>query len=216
MAWPAAFAGLFLIIGGYSLLVPLAVTLLSRAGSRLAQRGGLLTRFALRGIDANLSRTGLAIAALGVAVAATLGVGIMISSFRATVADWLDYTLSGDIYVSALSSQAGSADGTLPAQTRALIAALPEVAEISSGRHVTVSTDHGPVDLLALEPASRSHRGFRFVTPPLADLWPRYRRGETAADLRAVRLPSAAHDRRHAAAAYTARAADPADRRRFL
>jgi putative ABC transport system permease protein len=172
------FAGLFLIIGGYSLLVPLAVTLLSRAASRLAQRRGLLTRFALRGIDANLSRTGLAIAALGVAVAATLGVGIMISSFRATVADWLDYTLSGDIYVSARSSQAHSADGTLLPQTRALLAALPEVAETSSGRHVTVSSEHGPVDLLALELASRSHSGFRFVTAPLADLWPRYRRGE--------------------------------------
>jgi len=172
------FAGLFLIIGGYSLLVPFAVTLLSRAGSRLAQRRGLLTRFALRGIDANLSRTGLAIAALGVAVAATLGVSIMINSFRTTVADWLDYTLSGDIYVSALSSQADSADGILLPQTRALIASLPEVAETSSGRRITVSSEHGPVDLLALEPASRSHSGFRFVTSPLADLWPRYRRGE--------------------------------------
>jgi len=172
------FAGLFLIIAGYSLLVPLAVTLLSRASSRLARRSGLLTRFALRGIDANLSRTGLAIAALGVAVAATLGVSIMISSFRATVADWLDYTLSGDIYVSARSSQAQGADGALLPQTRALLEALPEVAETSSGRRVTVSSEHGPVELLALELASRSHSGFHFVTAPLADLWPRYRRGE--------------------------------------
>ena len=165
-------------MAAFVLLVPLAVTLLSRAGSRLAQRRGLLTRFAVRAVDANLSRTGLAIAALGVAVAATLGVSIMISSFRATVADWLDYTLSGDIYVSALSSQTDSVDGTLLPQTRALIASLPEVAETSSGRQVTVNSEHGPVNLLALEPASRSHTGFRFVTPPRADLWPRYRRGE--------------------------------------
>jgi putative ABC transport system permease protein len=41
-----------------------------------------------------------------------------------------------------------------------------------------VSSEHGPVDLLALELASRSHSGFQFVTAPLPDLWQRYRRGE--------------------------------------
>jgi putative ABC transport system permease protein len=172
------FVGLFLIIGGYSLLVPLAVSLVSRAGGRLAQRAGLLTRFALRGIEANLSRTGLAIAALSVAVAATLGVSIMISSFRTTVADWLGYTLSGDIYISALSSQAGNGGGALPPRTRALIQSLPAVAETSSGRRVTINTEHGAVELLALETASQRHRGFHFAATPLADLWPRFRRGE--------------------------------------
>lgn len=187
----AGFAGLFLIIAGYSLLVPLAVRLLSRAGSRLTGRSGVLLRFAVRGIDANLSRTGLAIAALGVAVAATLGVSIMISSFRATVAHWLDYTLSGDIYVSALSSQTQGSDGVLPPHSRALLLALPEVAEISSGRHITVSSERGAVELLALQPASRSYGGFRFASPPLTDLWPRYRRGE----LLLVSEPYAFHQR---------------------
>ncbi|MEN8167418.1 MAG: FtsX-like permease family protein, partial [Pseudomonadota bacterium] len=93
------FAGLFLIIAGYSLLMPLAVVLISRLSGILAGRGSLLARFALRGIGANLSRTGLSIAALSVAVAATLGVSIMITSFRATVEDWLGHTLRSDIYV---------------------------------------------------------------------------------------------------------------------
>jgi putative ABC transport system permease protein len=171
------YLGLFLVIGGYSLLVPPGVNLLSRIGGRLACRAGLLTRLTLRGIDANLSRTGLAIAALGVAVAATLGVSIMIGSFRATVVDWLGYTLSGDIYVSALSSQTGD-DGVLPPQVRARIRSLPGVAATSGGRRVTVASDYGDVTLLALDPAARSQSGFRFVAPPLADLWPRYRRGE--------------------------------------
>ncbi len=187
------FTGLFMIIGGYSLLVPLTVSLISRAGSQLARRAGLLLRFALRSIDANLSRTGLAIAALGVAVAATLGVSIMISSFRSTVADWLGYTLSGDIYISALSSQVDNAAGTLPPQTRALIQSLPGVAETSGGRRVTVSSDHGTVALLALAPASRSHRGFHFATPPPADLWSRFRHGEVLL----VSEPYAHHQQLH-------------------
>jgi putative ABC transport system permease protein len=172
------FAGLFLAIGGYSLLAPLAVKLLSRVATRLIRHGGLLTRLALRGIEASLSRTGLAVAALAVAVAATLGVSIMISSFRTTVTDWLDYTLAGDIYVSSLSSRRQGADAALSLESRARIEALPAVAETSSGRHLTVDSEHGPVELLALEPASRSHTGFRFVDPPVEQVWPRYRRGE--------------------------------------
>ncbi len=174
----SGFSALFLIIGGYGLLVPLAVTLLSRIGSRLAKRRGLMTRYALRGIQANLSRTALSISALSVAVAATLGVSIMITSFRATVADWLSYTLRSDVYVSALSSHATGRDGHLRPQTRSLIQSLEVVAETSSGRRVNIDSQYGPVDLLAIEMASRSQKGFHFVDRPLDDIWPRYRRGE--------------------------------------
>jgi len=171
------FVGLFLIIAGYSLMMPLVVTLLGRLSNRLAH-GDLLTRFALRGIGANLSRTGLSIAALSVAVAATLGVSIMITSFRSTVADWLGYTLRSDIYVSALSSRANGSDGALLPDTRKLIASVPGVAETSGGRRTTVKTAFGSTDLLAIDVASASHKGFRFAAPPLPDVWPRYRRGE--------------------------------------
>ncbi|MEN8177752.1 MAG: FtsX-like permease family protein [Pseudomonadota bacterium] len=174
----AGFSGLFLIISGYSLLVPPGVALLSRLSNRTGKRRGLLVRFALRGIGANLSRTGLSIASLSVAVAATLGVSIMISSFRATVADWLAYTLRSDIYVSAVSSRASSSDATLLPETRQRIQALPEVAETSTGRRVTIQSRHGPVDLLVLDFASNTHEGFKFLEPPLADLWAGYQRGE--------------------------------------
>ncbi len=49
-------------------------------------------------MDTGLSRTGVvAIAALCVAVAATVGVGIMVESFRDTVARWLGQTLRADL-----------------------------------------------------------------------------------------------------------------------
>jgi putative ABC transport system permease protein len=171
------FVGLFLIIAGYSLMMPLVVTLLGRLSNQLAH-GGLLIRFALRGISANLSRTGLSIAALSVAVAATLGVSIMISSFRSTVADWLTYTLRSDIYVSALSSRSNGSDGALLPDTRALIDAVPGVAETSGGRRTTINSEFGQTDLMAIDVATLSNKGFQFVNPPLADVWPRYRRGE--------------------------------------
>jgi putative ABC transport system permease protein len=173
----AGFVGLFLIIAGYSLMMPLVVTLLGRLSHRLAY-GDLLTRFALRGISANLSRTGLSIAALSVAVAATLGVSIMITSFRGTVAEWLAYTLRSDIYVSALSSRSTGSDGALLPGTRELIATVPGVAETSGGRRTIINTEYGQTDLLAIDVSTISNKGFQFVTPPLPDVWPRYRLGE--------------------------------------
>ncbi len=174
----AGFVGLFLIIAGYSLLMPLVVVLISRLSGTLAGRGSLLIRFALRGISANLSRTGLSIAALSVAVAATLGVSIMITSFRATVEDWLGYTLRSDLYVSALSSRLNGSDGNLLEPTRGLIKSVPGVAEVSGGRRTTVNSEYGVTDLMAIEMDSMRHKGFRFVEPPVADLWPQYRQGK--------------------------------------
>ena len=71
------------------------------AGPWLGRALGLPGRMAARGVVATLSRTGVAVAALMVAVAATVGVGVMIGSFRATVVRWLETSLVADVYVSA-------------------------------------------------------------------------------------------------------------------
>ncbi|NIW99904.1 MAG: hypothetical protein GWN13_16960, partial [Phycisphaerae bacterium] len=44
---------------------------------------------AVRNLVGGLSRTGVATSALVIAIAATIGVGIMINSFRSTVDNWL-------------------------------------------------------------------------------------------------------------------------------
>src|SRR5439155_1641468 len=74
---------------------------------------GLLGGLAARGIVAALSRTGVAIAALVIAVAATIGVGIMIASFREAVVDWLHGSLRADIYISPPSLVGNRPDATL-------------------------------------------------------------------------------------------------------
>ncbi len=56
---------------------------------------------AARDVVATLSRTSVAIAALMIAVSVTIGVGLMVGSFRQTVVQWLDVTLRADIYISA-------------------------------------------------------------------------------------------------------------------
>ena len=56
-----------------------------------------------RNVTGALSRTAVAIAALMIAVSVTIGVGLMVGSFRTRWMTWLGQTLPGDIYISAPS-----------------------------------------------------------------------------------------------------------------
>ena len=85
----AAFAGLFGVLAAGALLTPLA-TVASDERARPPASGAVLefaVTLAVRGVSASLSRTGVATAALAVAVATVNGVGLMIASFRTSLDD---------------------------------------------------------------------------------------------------------------------------------
>src|SRR5690606_5560488 len=89
----AGFVGLFAMVLGAALWVPLTSAGLMRlAAPLLAAAAGTAGQLAGRGAVASLSRTGVAVTALAVAVAAVVGVGIMIQSFRVSVSGWLEHT----------------------------------------------------------------------------------------------------------------------------
>ena len=176
---PLAFTALFLLILGFSLAVPLLVLGLSRVLLPLAARlFGNVGRLALRAIDAGLSRTGVAVAALCVAVAATVGVGIMVESFRDTVARWLGQTLRADLYVSAAGTVSSRTDGVLPAGVPDRLRTLPGIRGLSQGRSVQADSPAGPVVLLALRLGPDSHRGFDLKGRIADDLWAGFGAGE--------------------------------------
>lgn len=157
LAWPeggivAGFAGLFIVMIGCALVAPSAAVALLRpihpvAGSAF----GLLGRLATRGIVAALSRTSVAIAALMIAVAAAIGVGVMIASFREAVVRWLEGTLRADIYVSAPSLVGNRPDATLDPALAARLGTTPGVAHTSTSRAVLVPGPRGGVQVIALD-----------------------------------------------------------------
>ncbi|MCW8889241.1 MAG: ABC transporter permease [Sedimenticola sp.] len=172
------FTALFCFIVGYCLLVPAFVPLLSRLLNHPIKRlFGTIGRLATRGIEATLSRTGPAIAALTLAIAATIGMGIMVDSFRATVGQWLNQTLQGDIYISATDSRSKQASAPLPEHLPETLLKLQGVREISTGRHVTVESDSGPINLLAIGLSSTSYQGFNFKGETLPALWQQFATG---------------------------------------
>ncbi len=171
----AAFAALFLLILGAAALAPALVWTLSRgmeaAAARMERPGVVM---AVRNVRAHLSRTGVATAALSVAVAATLGVALMIGSFRTSVEDWLRGYLRADIYISTPATDA-------PAFTDAFIASLRHLEGVDSialGRRLTVDDPrHGPVEIFVLDTTPEGFAGFQVKAGDREKLFERFRSG---------------------------------------
>ena len=145
------FAGLFCIIVAGALLIPTGTTWLLRLAEPAAERGfGIPGSLAVRGVSASLSRTGVAAAALSVGVATVIGVGVMIGSFRVSLAQWLDATLIADVYLSVPDST--TRQTTFSETQLAAIEAVPEVSGISLSRFTQLPTVHGELNVRAIRP----------------------------------------------------------------
>ncbi|MGI9336794.1 MAG: FtsX-like permease family protein, partial [Gammaproteobacteria bacterium] len=167
-----AFASLLGVVAGFALMTPQLTSALLAALTPLAAiLGGRLGAMSLRLAATSLSRTAVAVTALTVALAATVGVGVMVDSFRRTVADWLETTLRADIYVG--GPGVATARGFTPALARK-IAALADVEAVSTGLSVQVSGADGPVELVALQMAPSSYDGFHLLEGEAATAWPAF------------------------------------------
>jgi len=169
------FVALLGVIVGFTLIAPGATLVLTRLSHRpLAKLGGILGPMAARGVAATLSRTAVAVAALMVAISATVGVGIMVDSFRESVAHWLASTLRADIYVSPPSPVSTRSLAVLDAGLVARLADTPGVAHVSTGRQLDIVSDRGPSRLNVFQMAPESYAGFRFLEGDPATVWPAF------------------------------------------
>jgi putative ABC transport system permease protein len=167
-----AYGGLFAVLLGTALLVPWTTERLALGAARpLGAAFGLLGRMAARGVRASLSRTAVALAALMVAVATTVGVGLMVASFRGTVVTWLEGALQADVYVSPPSLIARRGDSTFVPGLTEHLRATPGVAASSTVHVVKVSVDGVPTDLIAVEFAQGPERPYRFKEGDPGSVW---------------------------------------------
>jgi putative ABC transport system permease protein len=160
-----SFGALALVVSGLALLTPAGAVLLLRLVRPLLGRvGGTVGLIASRGVVASLSRTAPAVAALVVAVSVTVGLGVMIQSFRGSLERWLDGTLRADIYVSLPGPTASRATGTLwPGLVEAFVA-HPDVVAHSKYRALDLLEDRGGYRLVALELHPRGEGAFDFLS----------------------------------------------------
>lgn len=170
-----AFAGLFGVLVGCALLTPAATVLLMRLARPVAGRlFGVLGRMAAGGVVAALSRTGVAVAALTVAVAVTVGVGTMIASFRDTVADWLDASLGADLYLTAPGGAGGFSGAALDRALVERLAAVPGVVRVDTIRRVEIASAEGLLRLVAIDARATARPRFEFRQGDPATAWPAF------------------------------------------
>lgn len=170
-----SFAGLFAVILGAALLAPGGtVLLMSRLRKPMGAIFGILGRMAASGVVASLSRTGVAIAALVIAVAATIGIGVMIDSFRGTVVRWLDSTLRADIYLGTPSRAGGFSGGDLDPEVALQVGRLPGVRRVNLLRRTEVSSPDGPVRLVVLGTETEAFAGYELKEGRAKEVWPAF------------------------------------------
>ena len=198
-----SYGGILLLIIGFTLWTPLVVTLAMRLLRPLmAQFFGMLGRMATRDITAHLSRTSVAIAALSMAVAATVGIGTMVGSFRATVVQWLEGRLEADVYISAPSLVSRRNDGTMDPAFIEKIGRLPGVAAVNMYREIMVQSGDSIMHVIGSRLIREQFLRYQFQDGDATAIWPRlehedvvivsetyaYRRNLSVGD--AVRIPT--------------------------
>ena len=162
----AGLAAVFLLILGFSSCVPFAVRHLSRwlepAAHRLA---GMPARLAIGGIASGLSRTGVAVVALAVALSATIGVSVMVDSFRGSVNRWLEQSLQADVY-------AGVQRGALDPELIEALQSIDGVEATSTSRRGWIEQAGSRTQLIAIRMAPGSYAGTEILDADPAEVWP--------------------------------------------
>jgi putative ABC transport system permease protein len=167
-----SFAGTLAVIVAFAALTPLATTLLMRIATRpLGRIWGALGRMAPRNVVTSISRTAVAVAALMIAVSVTIGVSLMIGSFRATVVTWLDQVLQGDLYVSAPSRTSTQATTPLDPAVLPLVQGWPGVERVDLLRTATVESPAGPVTVFGVQNPDFGDRPFLASDVPPDQIW---------------------------------------------
>ena len=154
-----SFAGLFLLVLGAAMMTPLMIRAVHRLLTRVALPG--IWRMGVRDLDRHLSRLGIAVAALMVALSASVGVGVMVESMRGSVNNWLSDLLSADLYVAAEGFDEGA---HLPAVVVTEVAGLGTVATLSRYRDRILPLADRRVELIGASLATESRNGYALLS----------------------------------------------------
>jgi putative ABC transport system permease protein len=183
-------ASIFLLLFGFAMMTPALTLMFMKLIERVFGRfSGVLVRLPARMVSAELSRSGIAIAALMIAVSATIGMDLMIGSFRQTVADWIQTSLRADLYVS-LPGDKRPDQAQKDQRLKTKLTELQGVQMLSSVLHTDIVTAREEVSAVAaaendftkvavFELNEKSRPGFIFKHETDNELWNRFEQQQT-------------------------------------
>lgn len=171
-AW-LGFGAAFFVLAGFSLVVPPVVDAFSVAASRAYRSVRFRTSAAIEGelAAANLARSSMrnsvTIASLAAAVAMTVGVSVMVFSFRRTVESWINQTLVADLFIAPASNEIVGPVSFIPPGAIAFLQNDTAVETVDTFRELDVSFRDSVATLAVVKGGER--RRFDFVRGGSAD-----------------------------------------------
>ena len=173
------FGAAFFVLVGFSFVVPTVTSrfgattaTLLRAAMRRVGRIALEPTLAAGNLSRSLVRNSITIAALAAAVAMTIGVSVMIFSFRSTVESWLDQTLAADLFVAPAANEMVGASSFMPADAIQFLEAHPAVAAVDTFRELNLPVGDKQVIVAVVRGTDR--RNVRFLSGERTEIMRRF------------------------------------------
>ncbi len=158
-AW-LGFGAAFLVLAGFSSIAPAITARFSRMTCELARRQVEL-RLAAQNLGRTLLRNSVTIASLAAAVAMTVGVAVMIFSFRQTVTEWINQTLVADLFIGPASNEIAGPTSFVPPAVIAYLRKNPKVTEVDTYRGVELPFHDRTIEVAVITGERR--RNLRFL-----------------------------------------------------
>ena len=160
------FIGLFVIVIGSVLMIPIILSRLSRILSLFSVN--LIWQMAVKDLDRHISRLATATAALMLALSTSIGIAIMVDSMRTTVEDWLADLLTGDLYI---APQSFEDNAYLSRATIDELIKLDAVSDYSLYRNFKIQIENRKRNLIAAKLSDQSRKGFNFIQGDMKQVW---------------------------------------------
>jgi putative ABC transport system permease protein len=145
-----SFLGTFAVVIGLAMLTPRVTVWMMAAANYLTSRfWGALGRLAPREVVNAISRTSIAVAALMIALAVTIGVSLMVNSFRTTVDTWMNQILHGDIYISVPGATVSQPSSPINPEVIDILHSWPGVARVDLLQTAIVDSPQGLIQVSA-------------------------------------------------------------------
>ncbi|MGI8889673.1 MAG: FtsX-like permease family protein [Chthoniobacterales bacterium] len=158
-AW-LGFGAAFFVLAGFSALAPELTARFSRMVTATVHRR-IEPRLAAQNLGRTLLRNSITIASLAAAVAMTVGVAVMVFSFRQTVSDWVNQTLVADLFIGPAANEIAGPTSFVPPEAIDFLQKDPAVEEVDTYRGLEVPFRDQTIAVAVVSGSNR--RNLRFL-----------------------------------------------------
>jgi putative ABC transport system permease protein len=154
------FGAAFFVLASFSSIAPEITARFSRVVSATVHQP-IELRLAAQNLGRTLLRNAVTIASLAAAVAMTVGVAVMVFSFRQTVGDWINQTLVADLFIGPAANEIAGPTSFVPPAAIEYLEKNPAVEAVDTYRGVELPFRDETISLGVIRGSNR--RNLRFL-----------------------------------------------------